>query len=79
MVGNVWELVDQTVVPSEDALARFSSLKPPATASEPWYRIRGQSYGEELLPNVIWDAVSLPGRWQAGNVGFRCAKDPGAH
>jgi serine/threonine-protein kinase len=79
MVGNVWELVDQSVVPSEGILARFSSLKPRATAQEPWYRMRGQSSGEELLPTVIWDGASVPGRWADQYVGFRCAKDPGTH
>ena len=75
MVGNVWELVDQVMVPGPDALKQFGKLKPPLQADELWYMIRGQSYGEPLLDNVIWDSATVPARWKDRYLGFRCVKD----
>jgi serine/threonine-protein kinase len=75
MVGNVWELVDQTAVPSERTLALYTSMRPPATRSEAWYMIRGESYGEPLAPNAIWDSTAVPARWQNRFIGFRCVRD----
>jgi formylglycine-generating enzyme required for sulfatase activity len=75
MVGNVWEFVDEAEPPTANALKRFQSLKPPPSKNEPWYMIRGQSWGEPLMPAVIWDSTVAPGRWKAPNLGFRCVKD----
>jgi hypothetical protein len=75
MVGNVWELVDQTRTPPEEALFGFKTLKPPPTTQEPWYAMRGQSSGETLQPGVIWDSATVPGRWKDKYIGFRCVKD----
>ena len=50
MVGNVWEFVDQFEPPTANALKRFQTLKPPPSKNEPWYMIRGQSWGEPLCP-----------------------------
>jgi serine/threonine-protein kinase len=75
MVGNAWEIIDQTGSPSENTLKRFRSMTPPATRDEPWYMIRGQSCGEPLLPGVIWDSTVVPARWKDRYIGFRCAKD----
>ncbi len=75
MVGNAWEFIDQTGTPSGNTLGRFRSMKPPATRDEPWYMIRGQSFGEPLMADVIWDSTVVPARWKASNIGFRCAKD----
>jgi eukaryotic-like serine/threonine-protein kinase len=75
MVGNVWEFVDQVRSPSPEALKSYPSLKPPPSATEPWYMIRGQSCGEPLLDAVIWDSAPVPARWKNIYIGFRCVKN----
>jgi formylglycine-generating enzyme required for sulfatase activity len=74
MVGNVWELVDQLRLPSPEALKGFPNLKPPPSADEPWYMIRGQSCGEPLLDAVISESAPVPARWKDIYIGFRCVK-----
>jgi eukaryotic-like serine/threonine-protein kinase len=75
MVGNVWEFVDATAIPTAEALESFPKLKPRPSREEPWYTIRGQSSGERLFPSVIWDSIVVPGRWKDRYLGFRCVKD----
>ena len=78
MVGNVWELVDQISTPQPAALQYFGTvLKPAPNADEPWYTIRGQSFGatEKLDPAVLFDSTTVPARWRDANIGFRCVKD----
>jgi formylglycine-generating enzyme required for sulfatase activity len=75
MVGNAWEFVDQQRPPSPQALKGFPTLKPPPSAEEPWYMIRGQSYGEPLLDAVMWDSAPVPARWKNIYIGFRCVKN----
>jgi formylglycine-generating enzyme required for sulfatase activity len=78
MAGNVFELIDQPVKPSDTARARFMKLlQPPPAADEVWYAIRGQSFvqGEQLNPAVLYDSTSVPSRWKNPNIGFRCVKD----
>jgi len=77
MIGNAWELVDQTRTPSEGARAYFQDkLTPPPSAEEPWYEIRGESYKEPAIDkNVIWDGAPIPFRWHDQNIGFRCVRD----
>ena len=76
MVGNVWELIEKKTKPSEENLENFRiKLKPPPRANEPWYEIRGESFDDPLAQNVIWDSTTVPARWAAANIGFRCAKD----
>jgi serine/threonine-protein kinase len=75
MVGNVWELVDQSRSPSPQALKMFPKLKPPPRADEPWYMIRGQSCVDTLADAVIWESAPVPARWKAFNIGFRCVKN----
>ena len=36
---------------------------------------RGQSAGEPLSPDAIWDSYGVPERWTGALIGFRCAKD----
>ncbi len=78
MVGNAWEFVDQLSNPGPQALDTFSKLlTPPPAAAEPWYTIRGLSYNEkELQDGALYDSMTVPARWHAVNIGFRCAKDP---
>jgi formylglycine-generating enzyme required for sulfatase activity len=77
MVGNVWEMVEGTVRPTPDELAGFANLLlPMPTAQEPWIAVRGGSYREPLMPDIIWDSRSIPERFSAADIGFRCAKDP---
>ncbi len=76
MVGNVWEFVEQLAVPSAQAIENMRiQLDPAPRADEPWYQIRGESFGDPLAQGVIWDSTTVPARWAYGNIGFRCAKD----
>lgn len=78
MVGNVWELVDQISTPLPASLQYFATvMKPAPNADEPWYTIRGQSFGatEKLDPSVLFDFTTVPARWRDANIGFRCVKD----
>jgi eukaryotic-like serine/threonine-protein kinase len=76
MVGNVWEYVEQLSVPSAQALENFRiQLDPAPRADEPWYQIRGESFGDPLAQSVIWDSTTVPARWSHADIGFRCAKD----
>jgi len=77
MIGNAWEIVDGTVTPSATAVAMFAAvMNPPATAQEPWITMRGGAFDRALEPSFAYDAVSIPERFSARNVGFRCAKNP---
>jgi formylglycine-generating enzyme required for sulfatase activity/predicted Ser/Thr protein kinase len=82
MSGNVWELVDQVSPPGGRALAEFTKLfkdtgRAAPTRTEPWYMIRGQSYGPEetLSPAGLWDFSTVPERGFTVHIGFRCVKD----
>jgi serine/threonine-protein kinase len=76
MVGNVWEFVDQEGTPLASTRARFAKdLKPPPEPNESWYTLRGESYAEPLQAAVLWDVSTVPQRWKADNIGFRCVKD----
>jgi serine/threonine-protein kinase len=77
MAGNVWEWVDQPLAPSEQAVASFATLlNPPPTASEPWYQAKGGSHRRPLADAALWESISLPARFSAPDIGFRCAKEP---
>ena len=76
MIGNAWEMVEGSVTPSATAIAMFATvMTPPATAQEPWITMRGGSFDRALDAGFSYDAVSIPERFSARNVGFRCAKD----
>jgi eukaryotic-like serine/threonine-protein kinase len=77
MLGNVWEWVDESRVPSALALAHFANLlKPPPDATEPWYVIRGGGFSEALRDDYLWEFTTVPARHHARNIGFRCVKTP---
>ena len=77
MIGNAWEMVEGPVTPSATAVAMFAAvMTPPATAQEPWITMRGGAFDRALEAGFSWDASSIPERFSARNVGFRCAKDP---
>jgi hypothetical protein len=77
MVGNAWEMVEGEVKPSAEAVARAHSLLNPApTADEPWITIRGGSFNFDLAPGIVYDFNSVPERYTAKDIGFRCARDP---
>ena len=76
MIGNVWQLIDQVGSPSEMNLKYFRSLmKPPPSAEDAWYTIRGGSFHIPLQDGLIWDSTNVPARWKNIDIGFRCAKD----
>ena len=77
MIGNAWEMVEGPVTPSATAIAMFATvLTPPPIAQEPWITMRGGSFDRSLEAGFSYDAVSIPERFSARNVGFRCAKNP---
>ncbi|HEY7333501.1 MAG TPA: bifunctional serine/threonine-protein kinase/formylglycine-generating enzyme family protein [Bryobacteraceae bacterium] len=76
MVGNAWEMVEGEIKPSSDAVAKFAPMLPAPTADEPWISIRGGSFRTALAPGLVWDSASIPARYSADDIGFRCAKDP---
>jgi eukaryotic-like serine/threonine-protein kinase len=77
MVGNAWEMVDGEVKPSAETVARAASLlNPPPTAEEAWISIRGGSFFTPLTPAILYDSSSVPARYSAPDIGFRCVKDP---
>jgi formylglycine-generating enzyme required for sulfatase activity len=73
MVGNAWEMVEGQAKPQEDVSKFAARLAPPITEDEPWILIRGGSYLEPLMP--VYDSRVVPARYEAGDIGFRCAKD----
>jgi serine/threonine protein kinase len=76
MAGNAWEFVEKPIQPSPRALKDFARLlKPSPTADEPWYMICGGSYDLPLVQNVTYEWASVPARFHAKNIGFRCVKD----
>ena len=82
MSGNVWELADQVSPPGDGAFGHFTEIfktlkLAPPTREEPWYMIRGQSFGaqEPLDPAGLYDSSTVPERGAADNIGFRCVKD----
>jgi formylglycine-generating enzyme required for sulfatase activity len=74
MTGNAWEMVDGKIDPSPQALKIFSSLKPPATAQEPWIAMRGGSFHTKVEDAVAWEFAAIPERFSSIDIGFRCAK-----
>jgi serine/threonine-protein kinase len=76
MTGNVWEFADDLKTPSAQAVRSFAAiLKPAPTATEPWYTIRGGSYKRPLTDGVAYEWTSIPARFSAPDIGFRCAKN----
>ena len=76
MAGNVFEWVDQAVQPSDGAVKAMATvLNPPPTATEPWYAAKGGAFDRPIAHAVAHEFMSLPARFAAPNVGFRCAKD----
>ncbi len=75
MTGNVWELVGEVKTPSDMAVKSFSQiLKPPPSASEPWCTIHGGAFDRPLAQGVAYEWTSVPARFAAPDIGFRCAK-----
>jgi len=76
MAGNAWEFVDEPITPSEEALKRWASiLKPPPTATEPWYIMCGGAFDVPLVKDAAFEWSAVPARYSAPDIGFRCAKD----
>lgn len=85
MVGNVWELVDETIVPIPETVKYFAKfLNPPPGPQELWYEIRGESFFEPLATKApsgdflyggIWEDSAVPARWKDSKIGFRCVRD----
>jgi len=77
MLGNVWEWVDDLRAPSPSALEKAAkTFKPPPTATEPWYVIRGGSFREPFSNAYLYDFATVPARHHANDIGFRCVKNP---
>jgi formylglycine-generating enzyme required for sulfatase activity/tRNA A-37 threonylcarbamoyl transferase component Bud32 len=77
LIGNAWEMVEGPVTPSANAIAMFAAVMTPApTVQEPWITMRGGAFDRPLEPGLAYDFSSIPERFSARNVGFRCVKDP---
>jgi formylglycine-generating enzyme required for sulfatase activity len=77
MVGNVSEMVEGEIKPSQAAVDHFNNVvKFPVTADEPWITTRGGSYLSVLSKEIVWDYTSIPERFSGPDIGFRCVKDP---
>ena len=77
MVGNASEMVDGEIQASPELIAYFNNfLKPPVTADEHWIATRGGSFRSALSEKIVWDHTSIPERFSAPDIGFRCVKDP---
>jgi len=75
MVGNVWELVDQSNPPSSND-AEFQTMVPPPGPTDLWYTIRGGGFNfPQLVPDLVWDNGVVPARWKNPNIGFRCVRE----
>lgn len=75
MVGNVFELVDQSNPPGAH-MQEFQSMNPPPGPGDLWYTIRGGGFNSgSLVPGMVWDETTVPARWQSDNIGFRCVRD----
>ncbi|HPT29319.1 MAG TPA: SUMF1/EgtB/PvdO family nonheme iron enzyme, partial [Bryobacteraceae bacterium] len=77
LTGNVLEWVDETRAPSARAVEAFSKLlNPPPTSTEPWYIIKGGSFDRPLAHGVLHEWITVPARFTAPNIGFRCIQVP---
>jgi serine/threonine-protein kinase len=75
MTGNVSEFVGELKAPSDMAVRSFAQLlKPPPSATEQWYTIRGGAFDRPLVQGVVYEWTSVPARFAAPDIGFRCAK-----
>jgi serine/threonine-protein kinase len=75
MTGNVAEFIGELKTPSGQAVQSFAQrLKPPPSATEPWYSFRGGSFDLRLAFGVVYESTSVPARFAAHDIGFRCAK-----
>ena len=77
MVGNAWEVIDESTTPkSDEALKAFAQMQPPPTRTESWHQARGGSYRfPPLSPGLVWDSLAIPDRFSGPDIGFRCVKD----
>jgi serine/threonine protein kinase len=75
MAGNVWEMVEGNVEPSDEARAGFAKLlNPPLTAQDKWITMRGGSFNTKLDAAVAYQFARIPERYSSSDIGFRCAK-----
>jgi formylglycine-generating enzyme required for sulfatase activity len=75
MAGNVWEIVDSPVIPTDAAVASFVTLlTPPPTRQERWIQTRGGSFNTPLAAAVTFEYRPIPERYASPDIGFRCAK-----
>ena len=84
MLGNVWEMVDEPLPPTEATLANYSSedfrttlgTPFPPTREEPWFAMMGGSYEQDLVPDPQ-DWALFPARLRWPSIGFRCVQEVG--
>jgi formylglycine-generating enzyme required for sulfatase activity len=76
MLGNVWEWIDETGTPTEQSFRNFAFLNPQPTATEPWYHAKGGAFDVPVRGGVLNDSITVPARFAAPDIGFRCASAP---
>ena len=77
MAGNVLEYVAGDITPSTDAVDRFSKiLQSSARAERAMVQRQGRFVRPPLQAALPWEWSSVPARYLAPDIGFRCARDP---
>lgn len=73
MGGNVWEWVDESRNPTAEAERSVSAwLEPAPKPGEPWYLLKGGSFGAPADYTHPYEFMLMPGRARLPDVGFRC-------
>lgn len=77
--GNVWEWVDESRNPTAAAEASLREfLDPPPKPGEPWYLLKGGSFGQPVGAARADEFLLMVGRARLPDVGFRCVWVPKA-
>ena len=77
MTGNAWEMVEGTVTPDGNAVAKFFGLLfPSADRRRTLDRDPGGSFNTPIAAAANDVAQQIPERYAAQDIGFRCARNP---
>jgi len=78
-VGNVSEWVNTLTTPTDKQIKQLAGAfeGTPPGAKDKWVQVRGQSFLDNLSPDVLNDVGVFPAVFHSRFIGFRCAKDPG--
>ena len=75
LAGNAREFTADVAAPSTEALAAYGKLlNPPLVVGEVFQVVKGGSFKNRLAETVAYAQESVPARFAADDLGFRCAK-----